>query len=216
MDRLLLPLFPLEAVLVPDELLPLHIFEERYKSMIRECLAAQARETGDGEFGIVLDKGREISHVGCSAQVVEVTRQYPDGRLDIVTQGKRRFAILFTDDKREYLRAGVEFFEDETESEAPTEEEARRVMGLMQEASKRLREPRYLPAAPARPYHHLSFQITALLPFSLDFRNHLLSLRGERDRVLAVSEGIEQMILHLDRTIAVQRKTAGNGHLRSR
>jgi Lon protease-like protein len=216
MDQFLLPLFPLEAVLLPDELLPLHIFEDRYKTMIRDCLAAQRRETGRGEFGIVLDKGEEMSHVGCSAEVVEVKRQYPDGRLDIVTQGKRRFSVLFTDEQKEYLRAGVEFFEDEAGSEAPTEEEAGRVLWLMQEAVKRLREPRHLPASPDRPYHYLSFQIAALLPFSLEFREQLLSIRGERDRVRAVSEGIEQLIPQLDRAIAVERKTAGNGHLLTR
>src|SRR5579884_3156642 len=81
MEDILLPLFPLEVVLLPEEILPLHIFEKRYKEMIGECLAAQSSGKGQSEFGIVLAKGREICNIGCTAQISRVTRKYVDGRM---------------------------------------------------------------------------------------------------------------------------------------
>jgi len=85
MRDILLPLFPLELVLLPEEPLPLHIFEERYREMIGECLRAKTSGFGRQDFGVVLAKGQAISNVGCSAQIVTVTRKYDDGRMDILT-----------------------------------------------------------------------------------------------------------------------------------
>ncbi len=212
MEQFLLPLFPLETVLLPGEVLPLHIFEERYQVMIRECLAHPARETRHGEFGVVLSKETEISNIGCTAKVIELKRKYPDGRMDILTEGKRRFEVLFTDEEKIYLRAGVEFFDDDPASAPPTGGEAQRVLELLQEAMKRLRDPRQLNTPPSPPYHNLSFQIAALLPFGLEFRERLLSLRQERERLLKIAEEIKQLIPQLDRTIALERIAKGNGH----
>src|SRR6266481_4942411 len=100
-SELLLPLFPLEVVLLPGATLPLHIFEERYKLMIGEALE------GRSEFGIVLAKGRSLANLGCSAEVEKVVKRYEDGRLDILTAGRRRFEILFLDDQKPYLQAAV-------------------------------------------------------------------------------------------------------------
>ena len=76
MQDSLIPLFPLEVVLFPGQPLPLHIFEERYKVMIRECLATE----GPREFGVVLARPNDIVKVGCTAEVVELVRSYADGR----------------------------------------------------------------------------------------------------------------------------------------
>ena len=84
----LLPLFPLGLVLVPGELLPLHIFEERYKRLIAEC-----RETG-APFGIVLSRETGLALVGCTARVGAVLEELPDGRLNIVVRGGERFRMV--------------------------------------------------------------------------------------------------------------------------
>jgi Lon protease-like protein len=215
MEQFLLPLFPLEIVLLPGEFAPLHIFEERYQVMIRDCLAEQARTSGKDEFGVVLSKDLEISKVGCTAKIVELKRKYPDGRMDILTEGKRRFEVLFTEEEKIYLRAGVEFFEDDPEGIPPAEGEVRRLLGLMQQALNRMRDPQQLRSPPSPPYSHLSFQVAALLPFGLEFRERLLSLRQERERVREMTREIEQMIPQLDRAIAMERKVKGNGHLRA-
>jgi len=103
----LLPLFPLRLVVFPGNVVPLHIFEPRYKEMVGEAAAAQT------EFGIVLATNDGISRVGCTVLVEEVGDPQSDGSFDITTRGKRRFKILSLDQKKSYLRGEVEFFEDE-------------------------------------------------------------------------------------------------------
>ena len=104
-----IPLFPLGLVLLPGMSLPLHIFEERYKLMIAECLA------DDNPFGIVLFDGQNIRSVGCTARVVDVIKRYDDGRLDILTRGERRFVISEVIEERLYMEARVTFFEDDNQ-----------------------------------------------------------------------------------------------------
>jgi Lon protease-like protein len=103
----IIPLFPLGVVLLPQMELPLHIFEERYKVMINECLEQ------DRDFGVVHYDGTDIRTMGCTAKILDVIKQYEDGRMDIVTRGKTRFVIKDMDQSRIYLQAKVLFFEDE-------------------------------------------------------------------------------------------------------
>src|SRR4029077_1980579 len=110
----LLPLFPLQVVLLPGTALPLHIFEDRYKEMIGEVLRDKL------EFGVVLASEKGIVNTGCTATVDRVLREYPDGRLDILTRGRRRFEVLLLNDERSFLRGAVEFFDDDDPQ--PTEE----------------------------------------------------------------------------------------------
>jgi Lon protease-like protein len=107
MQETLLPLFPLEVVLLPANILPLHIFEDRYKEMIGEAIQNKT------EFGIVQAGEKGILNLGCTASILEVSTQYPDGRLDIVCQGRRRFEILYLDEEKSYLRGSVSFFDDD-------------------------------------------------------------------------------------------------------
>ena len=79
----LLPLFPLEVVLLPGTPLPLHIFEPRYKEMIGECRANSA------PFGVVRALEDGIADIGCTAEIVTVTKEYPDGRLDLIARRPR-------------------------------------------------------------------------------------------------------------------------------
>src|SRR5580704_619265 len=102
----LLPLFPLQVVLLPGSELPLHIFEDRYKEMIGEVIRARQ------EFGVVLASEKGIANTGCTATIDKVLRHYEDGRMDIVTRGRRRFEIVQLNDERHFLRGEVEFFDD--------------------------------------------------------------------------------------------------------
>src|ERR1700682_1696085 len=121
MQQELLPLFPLEVVLFPRTPLPLHIFEERYKEMVGEVLEAKS------EFGVVLAGEKGIVSTGCTASVEEVMKSYSDGRMDILTVGRRRFEIILLNDEKSYLRGAVKFFDDE-EFEAIPDETSRRVL----------------------------------------------------------------------------------------
>jgi len=106
-----LPLFPLELVLLPGEFLPLHIFEERYKRLVARC-----RESDD-PFGIVLRLGDGVAVVGCSARLIAVLEETPDGRSNIVVRGDRPFRIgtitVPEDADREPIVAAIYYLQDE-------------------------------------------------------------------------------------------------------
>ena len=108
-----IPLFPLNVVILPELSLPLHIFEERYKEMIGDCLEE------DKEFGIVFMQGKQMRKVGCTAKIVQVLKHYDDDRMDILTVGKERFNILEISEEKAYLESKVELFDDSIEEDSP-------------------------------------------------------------------------------------------------
>jgi Lon protease-like protein len=213
MEDVLLPLFPLEMVLLPEELLPLHIFEERYKTMIGECLQAQATREGQKEFGVVLLKGSELSAIGCSARITNLTRKYDDGRMDILTVGRRRFEVSLTNEERAYLRGTVHFFDDEG-SEVPGEAEADSAIERFREVMRKLRQASEIPIRLPRPYRYLSFRLGAELPLDLEFKQRLLSIRNEPERLKLVVRAIEVLLRQIERVQRVKAKTGGNGNIR--
>src|ERR1700686_5878492 len=103
----LLPLFPLDLVLFPGAPLPLHIFEPRYREMIAECLDQKK------SFGVVRAKEEGVAEIGCTAEIITVTQKYPDGRMDIVTEGRQRFEVMQVNQERSFLQAEVLFLRDE-------------------------------------------------------------------------------------------------------
>src|SRR5437763_397317 len=100
------PLFPLGLVLLPGEVVPLHIFEERYKLMIGECLES------DGEFGIVWLSDDGLREIGCTARVTQVLAELDDGRLNILVAGGRPFRLLRRIDDMPYPAGEVEMLDD--------------------------------------------------------------------------------------------------------
>ncbi len=101
-----MPLFPLQMVLLPGIPAVLHIFEPRYRRMIRSCIEEKE------DFGIVLYQGETIAKTGCTASIEGVITEYPDGRFDILVAGRERFKVnKFIEDK-DYLEAEVELFSD--------------------------------------------------------------------------------------------------------
>jgi Lon protease-like protein len=213
MEEMLLPLFPLELVLVPEETLPLHIFEDRYRKMVGECLRAKASGLGRPEFGVVLGKDQEISNIGCTAHIVNLTRKYDDGRMDIETVGKRRFEILLTNEEESYLRASVEFFDDEG-PDTPGEAEAENAIRLFLEVMRRLHQAADAPVPPPRPYRYLSFRLAGSLPLEPEFKQGILSLRNEPERLEQVVDSMRQLIHHFDVVLAAREKAGGNGDVR--
>jgi Lon protease-like protein len=112
MAKNVLPLFPLNVVLFPYSALALHIFEERYKTLIGECLEEDGKE-----FGINFVEDKKLSLVGCTAVVRNVVQQYGDGRLDIVVEGRRRYDIRRVDEQAApYFVGHVTFFGEESEA----------------------------------------------------------------------------------------------------
>jgi Lon protease-like protein len=213
MEENLLPLFPLEVVLLPEEPLPLHIFEDRYTTMIGECLEAKAAGKGQQEFGVVLLKGQAVSSVGCTARIVNLTRQYEDGRIDILTVGKRRFEILLTNEERPYLRGAVDYFEDEG-PDAPSDAAAEVAIERFREAMRKLRHAAEMPIHLPRPYRYLSFRLAAALPLDLEFKQRLLTLRNELERLTLVQRALQILLNQLEHVQESQKKAGGNGNVR--
>lgn len=106
-----IPLFPLAIVLLPQSQVPLHIFEDRYKKMISDCL-----ENGTN-FGINFIEDSKLHSIGCTARVAEIVKRYPDGQLDIITEGIQRYQIVSVDnsDPQDLLYAQVKWIEDREE-----------------------------------------------------------------------------------------------------
>ncbi len=197
----LLPLFPLEVVLLPGTPLPLHIFEPRYKEMIGECLAQ------DVPFGVIRALEEDIAEVGCTAEIVTVTKEYPDGRLDLIAEGKQRFEVLELNRERSFLRADVLLVPDEPESLA---EDARaRAVQLHLEILSLAGAVQDLSAADQSA---LSFYLAGSLPLDLDFKQKLLAMRSEGQRLEAVSAYLEAILPKLRRGARAREKAGGNGH----
>ena len=115
-----IPLFPLDVVLMPGAELPLHIFEPRYKLMIARCLEEKL------QFGMILAANQSVAAVGCTAEIVQKLRDYPDGRMDIMTKGREVFHLTELFDEKEYYEGAVDYVQDdvpahdvEQESTAP-------------------------------------------------------------------------------------------------
>ena len=197
----LLPLFPLDVVLFPDTPLPLHVFEPRYKEMIGECLEQKQ------VFGVVRAKENALAEIGCTAEIVAVTKKYEDGRLDIVTEGRRRFQIRNVNHERSFLQGEVAYFEDEA---GPPKS------GDVQQAVKLHGQIMELLAAEAAPPDpddpQLSFHLAGVLPLDLDFKQTLLGLRSESERVIGLIEYYEAILPNLRRAVKARDKAGGNGH----
>lgn len=201
MEQELLPLFPLQLVLFPKTTLPLHVFEERYKEMIGEAIA-EGRE-----FGVVQAGERGIVNTGCTATVQSVLKTYPDGRMDILAVGRRRFEIFGLNDEKPYLRGTVDFFDDEDFDPVPpeTQKKALDVFEDLRELKSGEIEP------PDAKDPQLSFQLAQPVP-DLDFRQLLLATRSEAERMKQVADFLSSYVPK-ERAVSHMRETAPrNGH----
>jgi len=198
----LLPLFPLELVLLPGTPLPLHIFEPRYKEMIGECL------THNSQFGVVRALEEGIADVGCTAEIVTVTKEYPDGRLDLIAEGRKRFEVVELNRERSFLRAEVLPVADELE--IANEEQQKRAVQLHLEILSLAGAVQDLSAADK---NALSFYLAGSLPLDLDFKQRLLAMRSEGQRIQAVTAYLETILPKLKRAARAREKAGGNGHV---
>jgi Lon protease-like protein len=202
MGTQLLPLFPLGVVLVPAMPLPLHIFEERYKELMNDIVPRSA------EFGVVLAKQEGIANVGCTATVERIVSKYPDGRMDLIALGRRRFKVSSLEDGKPYLRAAVEFFEDEHELDPPANLRGRAVTAYRQLARLEGAEESEGEQIPSDP---MSFQIAQLI-FDLDKRLTILSLRSETERLQYIASVLPEYAAQRGQALTAKRLAPQNGH----
>ena len=190
-------------VLLPGTALPLHIFEPRYKEMIAECRA------DNKAFGIVRAVEDGIAEVGCTAGITAVTKEYPDGRLDLVAEGRQRFEVMELNEERSFLRAEVLMIPEELAP--PVEADKIRAIELHRQILTLAGAVQDLSAADDT---LLSFHLAGSLPLDLDFKQKLLATRSERERMPILAEYLEQLLPNLQRAARVREKAGGNGHAR--
>ncbi len=200
-----IPLFPLNVVLMPGTPLPLHIFEERYKLMVNECLDSET------EFGMVLADESGTRQVGCTARIVELVQRYEDGRLVILVEGSRRFRLKNILTGKPYYVGEVEYLEDEPEEDVTSLAEEcvallERVIEAATEGSVGIEiEP---------PYRNLSFAIAGRIEFDLDTRQQILELPTEKERLEKVKKLLAEAAGRLERERQLRKIAEKNGHLR--
>lgn len=205
-----IPLFPLNVVLMPGTPLPLHIFEERYKQMVNECL-----ESGE-EFGMVLSDEAGTREVGCTASISELVERYDDGRLVILVEGSQRFKlnnILSGNTARKpYYVGEIEYLQDEEAAEdlsTLAEENIALLERVVEAATEGSVDIEVEP-----PYRNLSFGIAGRIEFELETRQELLEIPTEKGRLERLKELLSEAADRLERTRQATEKARTNGHLR--
>jgi len=197
-----IPLFPLEVVLFPGILLPLHIFEPRYRQMVHRCLEEHS------EFGIVLARQDGIAPVGCTAEISNLVKRYPDGKMDILTIGRAIFHIQHVLDENPLLEADVEYVKSEPESTSP--DDVQRLLRLFEECHQLVfGKPASLPDSGAA--EHVSYLVAGGLPLDLDYKQGLLEMPSEAARLEDLIERLENWIPQLEQMRHARRVAGGNG-----
>lgn len=215
-----IPLFPLPLVLFPQVVLPLHIFEERYRMMINRCIEESST------FGIVLippgtatESESTIRRVGVTARVIQFDR-IEDGRLNIMAAGETRFRILEFTAGKPYWTANVEFFEDDRERDEDLQDFYNDVVRLYREVHRLAAQLRgmemnideiKIPASPATMSHMVSF----VLDLDPESKQALLEMISVEGRLKTLTVHLEEATQRLNAEIArnkVSHKVKGNGH----
>jgi Lon protease-like protein len=198
-----LPLFPLGVVLFPEAELPLHIFEDRYKEMIEDVLREES------EFGVVWASEKGMASIGCTAVIEKVLKKYPDGRMDILARGRRRFEIILLDEERNYLRASVAMLADEDNADV-ADGVKQRVLSAWVKLMM-MEHGGMIEAMPSDNRSDLSFLIGQAIP-DVQFRQQLLSMRSEKERMESLSSFLPSYLEREKLTRHVRRVAPLNGH----
>jgi Lon protease-like protein len=197
------PLFPLGLVALPHELVPLHIFEERYRIMFEELLESE------GEFGIVWLTETGTRGIGCACEIETVLERMEDGRLNVLTRGTRPFRIVARQDDLPYPAATVEFLPDK--DEVPDERAATAAReayaALVVEGTDT--EPDLAVLA-----EKTAYAMAATVDFGLDAKQGLLDLRSENARMRLVTRLFRAALKRLDFVERAQARAKSNGKVR--
>ena len=212
-----LPIFPLPLVMLPNELLPLHIFEDRYRQMLKDV------EDERKLFGVTLFDPQEafeerpvVGTVGCVAEIRE-SETLPDGRSNILTLGLIRFRLLdYVDAGEPYLIGDIEFFEDEKEDTSVLDPLADDVFGLFERMAKaafKMSGSRgSLPEIQRTNPEALSFLITAAFNFENEKKYHLLKTTSTIERLRELKKVLDQAVGQVEESADIQAVSRTNGH----
>jgi Lon protease-like protein len=197
------PLFPLGIVALPGELIPLHIFEERYKTMMNECLHEES------EFGIVWLSEDGLREVGCACEIDRVLERMEDGRMNLLARGTRPFRVVERQGHLAYPAGVVEFVHDrEEEADPDLRQSAHDAYGdLVRRATDRDPDAAELEDMSA-------YDMAATVDFGLEAKQGLLDLRSENARLRLVTRLFRAALKRLDFVDHAQERARSNGKVR--
>jgi Lon protease-like protein len=197
------PLFPLQLVVLPDEVVPLHIFEERYKTMIEDCLA------GDSEFGIIWLADDGLNEIGCACRIERVLEKFDDGRMNLLARGTRPLRVIERQRDLAYPAGVIEFLIDTPE--VPKQEFIDAAQAayaeLVHKATDRTPGPDELKVMSA-------YGMAATVDFGLEAKQGLLGLRSENARLQLVTRLFRAALKRLDFVDLAQARAKTNGKVR--
>ena len=198
-----IPLFPLNVVLLPGAPLPLHIFEPRYRQMVKQCLEEKS------EFGMLLSLPNGVARVGCTAEILEVVKRYENGRMDILTVGRAPFRVVELFEQNPLLEGHVDYLEDR---ELPPDLRVRKELVELYEACHTLVFDDYPKNLEEVPPEALSYMVAGTLPLELLLKQQILELRSETDRQERLVAYLREWAPHLQKKEAMWQRAGGNGH----
>jgi ATP-dependent Lon protease len=201
-----IPLFPLNVVLLPGAALPLHIFEPRYRQMIRHCLESKT------EFGLLLSLPKGIVRVGCTAEVIDVLKRYNDGRMDIVTVGRSPFRIVELLNpqalvEEDLLEGQIDYLDDR---ERPVCPRVQRDLIQLYEVCHTIIFDDYPRSIQNEVPDDLSYIVAGTLPMDLMWKQQVLELRSEADRQERLVTYLREWAPHLQREETLRLRAEGN------
>jgi ATP-dependent Lon protease len=194
-------LFPLSLVLLPGEQVPLHIFEERYKELIGECLDTEV------PFGLVYADEDGVREIGTEATVVDVLNRYDDGKLDIVVEGRERFRLLRLTEGRSFQTGEIEPYPDQASASDPEHVGRANVLYERLLAATGADIP-----APERDDPMLSFSLAGRFELPVELKLELLTETSEAKRLERVCEILESVLADIERRREVGERARTNGH----
>ncbi len=197
------PLFLLPLVALPGELIPLHVFEERYKTMIGECIESER------EFGIVWLSDESLREVGCAASIERVLERMDDGRMNVLVLGTRPFRVLERQSHLPYPAGVVDFVEDR--GEEPDQELRAQAHEAYAELVKRATD-RDMDQAELDEMG--AYAMAATVDFGLDAKQGLLDMRSENARLRLVTRLFRAAMKRLDLVERAHERAQSNGKIR--
>jgi Lon protease-like protein len=197
------PLFLLPTVALPGELIPLHVFEERYKTMIGECIDREQ------EFGIVWLSDESLREVGCAARIERVLERMEDGRMNVLVRGTRPFRVLERQSHLAYPAGVVDFVADRSERVDPELQKSahQAYAALVKRATARDLDESELDDMSA-------YAMAATVDFGLDAKQGLLDMRSENARLRLVTRLFRAAMKRLDLVERAQERARSNGKIR--
>jgi Lon protease-like protein len=197
------PLFPLGIVLLPEEVVPLHIFEERYKQMISDCLRDER------EFGIVWLSDSGLRDIGCTASITELLETLDDGRMNILVRGTKPFRMLRRIEDLPYPAGEIELLDDDGNNPEPAslEQTRERYAELVERLTESRPDDAQLESLGA-------YGIAATIDFAHDAKQSLLESRSENERLSMLSELISAAMKRVDYVERAGERAKSNGKIR--